>query len=562
VTRAHRRRLLCLCAVAIAGLLSAYAATSPAAAATIRFASPTGIGNVASCTAPDAPCALSTALGAAQAGDTLSLADGNYDLTGLALPSLPLHWQPTDPQTRPVLTSSRAAATIDLIAAQAGTSLAHLEIDNTSHAALRLEAGAAAEVRSSVLVGRTCIAALDAGPVTIEDSTLTTTAGGGCLSLGPQSAVRRSVVGRAPGVQQAAATGLIATEGLLEDTRVSGTVFLEASTATARRVTVSAPFGIAGEGLVADSLVKAFDPGQAAISAASPNGGTLRVVNSTAISTHGPALLSTDVDSQAPGAPPNDLVVTNSIARGSVDVQATGTFTCPEGDVCNVGRVEIDHSDFATRAPLPGAPGAAAFTEGAGNRNGDPLFVDPALDDFRLQAGSPAIDAGIASDLSLPTDLDGRPRAQGGAPDLGAYEARGTVGGPGGGSDGGLGGGSDAGSHGGTGPHGTVRVGSPALVTGLRVTPSRFHRGSRTTIAFRLDRAARVTLTFQGVLPARGRGATLRKVGRLTIPNGRRGANTLRFRGRLGGRTLPRGHYRVSATPAGGSARTARFTIL
>jgi len=115
---------------------------------------------------------------------------------------------------------------------------------------------------------------------------------------------------------------------------------------------------------------------------------------------------------------------------------------------------------------------------------------------------------------------------------------------------------------GGSGPHGTVGTGSPALISALRVTPSRLHRGGRATIAFRLDRSTSVTLTFQHVLPAHGRGATLRKAGRLTIPKGRRGANTLRFRGRLGGRTLPRGHYQVSATPTGGKARTTRFTIL
>ncbi|MGZ4200528.1 MAG: choice-of-anchor Q domain-containing protein [Thermoleophilaceae bacterium] len=540
--------------MAIAGLLSAHAAAGTAAAPTIRYASPTGVSKLASCTAPDTPCSLGQALGAAQPGDTISLADGTYDTKGLVLPSLPLHWQPTDPQTRPVLISSGAAPTIDLIAAQSGTSFDHLEIDNTNKTspsfqpALMLESGAAAEVRSSILVGRTCVYALLAGPLTIEDSTLTTTEPGVCLSLGAQSVVRRSVVGRAPAVQQGTATGLIGTEGLLEDSRVSGSVFLEAPTATVRRVTVSGPFGIAGSGLVADSLVRAFGAGQAAIGANSPVGETLRVVNSTAISTHGPALASVAVQVENPTeAPlPNDLVATNSIARGSIDVEANSAPACGKDEMCQPGRVEIDHSDFVTRVPGPGAPGAALVSEGAGNRNGDPLFVDPALDDYRLQAGSPALDAGVPSDLSLPTDLDGRPRFQGAAPDLGAYESPGAGGGPGGGA----------------GPNGGPGTAHPAVIGGLRVSPRRFHRGGRATIAFRLDRAARVTLTFQRVLPAHGRGATLRKAGRLTIPHGRRGANTLRFRGRFGGRTLPRGRYRVSATPAGGSAQTARFTIL
>jgi parallel beta-helix repeat protein len=51
----------------------------------------------------------------------------------------------------------------------------------------------------------------------------------------------------------------------------------------------------------------------------------------------------------------------------------------------------------------------------------NPMFVNPNTGDFRLQTGSPAIDAGTTV-ASVTSDISGVPRPQGGAYDIGAYE--------------------------------------------------------------------------------------------------------------------------------------------
>lgn len=65
---------------------------------------------------------------------------------------------------------------------------------------------------------------------------------------------------------------------------------------------------------------------------------------------------------------------------------------------------------------------------GVGNLDMDPLFVDVSGGDFHLQSASLCIDAGdsVAVPSWVTTDLDGNPRIQGVAVDMGAYETAGS----------------------------------------------------------------------------------------------------------------------------------------
>ncbi len=70
-----------------------------------------------------------------------------------------------------------------------------------------------------------------------------------------------------------------------------------------------------------------------------------------------------------------------------------------------------------------GDEGGEPTTATPGDLAVDPMFVNAAGGDFHLEAGSPAIDVGLAS-ASSATDFDGGSRPQGAGPDLGAFEYR------------------------------------------------------------------------------------------------------------------------------------------
>jgi hypothetical protein len=111
----------------------------------------------------------------------------------------------------------------------------------------------------------------------------------------------------------------------------------------------------------------------------------------------------------------------NVIARGvAADVGGDWPPYCPQGTNCRPGTVQIGYSNFRTVAGnVDMTPGHNQWTWA------DPLLVNAVVgagQDFHETCASPTIDAGTPDRRNGPTDLDGRPRRLGPAPDIGAYE--------------------------------------------------------------------------------------------------------------------------------------------
>jgi Tol biopolymer transport system component len=98
--------------------------------------------------------------------------------------------------------------------------------------------------------------------------------------------------------------------------------------------------------------------------------------------------------------------------------------------------------------------------------------------------------------------------------------------------------------------------GATARISGLALHPAAFRatRPGGTRVSYRLTAAGRVTLTVTSAGGRRIKGAA--------VSNGKAGRNTLRFSGRIGGKALRRGRYRLVLTPAGGAPVSAKFRIV
>lgn len=130
----------------------------------------------------------------------------------------------------------------------------------------------------------------------------------------------------------------------------------------------------------------------------------------------------------------HNTIADNEAARGGglfAEVHSTPAFTDSIlfGDTAPTGlEIYVDGTsslgiDFCDVLGGPGGvylePGAI-LDWGIFNFDEDPLFVDPIMLDYHLQAGSPCVDRGI--DVGVDDDMDGDVRPLGEAVDIGADE--------------------------------------------------------------------------------------------------------------------------------------------
>jgi hypothetical protein len=88
---------------------------------------------------------------------------------------------------------------------------------------------------------------------------------------------------------------------------------------------------------------------------------------------------------------------------------------------------DSDSTPTISYSDIQGSGGSASWdaalgTDGGGNVDADPRFVDAVGGDLRLRYDSPAIDAGHSPSVTTETDLAGNLRIMGDAVDMGAYE--------------------------------------------------------------------------------------------------------------------------------------------
>ena len=311
---------------------------------------------------------------------------------------------------------------------------------------------------------------------------------------------------------------------------------------------------------------------------ASPQPGSPATINADGMTIVGPGRSASRAAAATTfGAPAEngDVNLTNSIVRGSsFEVNASGAGHA----TIAISYTDLDPGDNE----FHGANGK--ITEANMSNVGDAGFADPLLGDYHLLPSSPLIDAGDPS-TAQGADMDGNPLVVDGngdgtaRRDMGAFEYQ-T----------GLAGGGDPAPTGGA--DGTPADTQAPLIGSFRATPSLFALARAATpvaaalphgtrFRYVLSEQARVKLKVERALLGRRAGGRcvrpsprLRQAQRCTRyvsvgtlrRTGAKGANSIRFTGRIGKRALRPGRYRavIAAADVAGNRsalRTARFRV-
>ena len=121
----------------------------------------------------------------------------------------------------------------------------------------------------------------------------------------------------------------------------------------------------------------------------------------------------------------------NCTVVGNTGIGAFGYYWGHSGTLCTLSNTIVYYN---TPENLNGFAGLYSMNYscstpawyGSGNITNEPMFVNLAAGDFRLQPNSPCVDTGINNYVMGATDFDGAPRIRGSAVDMGAYEFQGS----------------------------------------------------------------------------------------------------------------------------------------
>jgi hypothetical protein len=108
--------------------------------------------------------------------------------------------------------------------------------------------------------------------------------------------------------------------------------------------------------------------------------------------------------------------VTNSIGVAPVGIEAAATSAASSVTVA------LSHSDYGT-VSTPAGPGTETVSQNSTDVHKTAMLIGSGPTPYAEKATSPTVDRG-AADAAADTDLAGRPRTLGAAPDMGAYELR------------------------------------------------------------------------------------------------------------------------------------------